>query len=248
MNLEAKNISKSYGSHVVLKDISFKVNGGEIYCLLGKNGSGKSTLLNILSDLIKPDKGIVLINGYSFTEKGQDIKQEIGVQSQYPQLIEELNFFDYLELIGTIYNVDSKIIKERVQYFASYFFNEEDKLTKVISKYSSGMKQKTLLCATLLHKPNLLFFDEPFAYIDNIARNKMYNFFKSYVSENKIIFFTSNNLTEATEFATHVGIIKDSSLIFDESLKDSIKTGENIRHIYNELLQPEEMSTNELLN
>ncbi len=216
MKLEVINLSKNYGPKEVLKDISFTINGGEIFCLLGKNGSGKSTMINILTNLLEPDKGKILFNGASFSDKNALIKKHIGLQSQYKQLIEELNTYDFLELIGAIYEMEKSDIKERINDLINYFFESDElkALYKSMSAYSAGMKKKVLLCSTLLHKPDVVFFDEPFINLDPVASNKLCRLLKNYINENRIIFISSHDLSYVKNISTTISILHDKEIVY----------------------------------
>ncbi len=216
MKLEVVNLSKNYGQKEVLKNVSLTINGGEIFCLLGKNGSGKSTMINILTNLLEPDKGKILFNGSSFSDKNTFIKKHIGLQSQYEQLIEELNTYDYLDLIGTIYEMKKTDIKERINYLVNYFFESDElkDLHKSISVYSAGMKKKVLLCSTLLHKPDIVFFDEPFINLDPIASNKLSNLLKNYINEDRIIFISSHDLLYVKNVSTTISILHSKEIVY----------------------------------
>lgn len=229
MKLEIRNLSKKFGRKEVLKNISMTINGGEIYCLLGKNGSGKSTMINVLTNLMEPDKGEILYDGFSFSEKGTFIKKHLGLQSQYAQLIEELNTFDFLELIGTIYEMEKTEMKNRINYLVDYFFEPHDlkDLYQSISKYSAGMKKKILLCSTLLHKPDIVFFDEPFIYLDPIAGNKLSKLLKNYINKDRIIFISSHDLSYVESISTRVSILHNKEIVYCEKTENISFTENN---------------------
>ena len=130
MNIVLENVSKKFNNLQVLNDINLKVSAGEVFCLLGKNGAGKSTIINIIANLIEPDFGTVSINGLNYMDSNLEIKKMVGLQSQFDQLIEELNAFDYLNFIGLIYHVDPKILGERISELLNFFFDEKNSLKK----------------------------------------------------------------------------------------------------------------------
>lgn len=240
MQVELKNISKGFASNQVLKNISLEITGGEIFCLLGKNGSGKSTLLNLLANLIEPDRGQVLINNKLYSEQGQRIKNKIGLLSEYPQLIEELNIFDFLQLTGSIYRMEKESVNSRAKSLIHLFFNDEDDLTKEIAAYSKGMKQKALLCAAILPNPDLLLLDEPFANLDPGACDRVYHLLKAYATPNRIIFFTSNNLVHAQKVSTRIGILNNGELIFQAKTIEFPNDGKTLEDIYYNLTKNDE--------
>ncbi|QEC73459.1 ATP-binding cassette domain-containing protein [Arachidicoccus ginsenosidivorans] len=122
-----------------------------MYCLLGKNGAGKSTLLNIIADISKPTQGKVWIGGLNYQEDELAIKKELGIQSEFDQIIGDLNAIDYLQWIGMLYGMNKSASLERIENLLGYFFENEEELLKKSKSYSSGMRKKLSICAAMLH-------------------------------------------------------------------------------------------------
>ncbi len=232
MNLQVTNIIKNFKKNEVLKDLSFSINGGQVYCLLGRNGTGKSTIINLLCNLIEPDKGHIYINDIHFNNKQIDLKKNIGLQSQFNQLIEELNTIDFLEMIGLIYKMGKKDITIRRKELIDYFFDEGEDISKIIKTYSTGMQKKVSLCAAFLHKPDIVLLDEPFTHLDTPTCNKLCSLIKTYSNDDRIIFISSHDLQYVEKIATNIGIIENGKLVFNDSLERFTDTGHNIEQAF----------------
>jgi ABC-2 type transport system ATP-binding protein len=220
MEIIAANLSKSFGDKKVLDTIDLSLRGGMVYCLLGRNGAGKSTLINLLSDLLDPDTGTISINGESFKGPGAtNLKKTIGLQSQLGQLVEELNVFEYLELVGNIYRLPKQEMLTRRAALLSFFFHDEKIQRDPIGAFSAGMKKKAELCAAFLHRPEFVLLDEPFSSLDTIAANSLCEMIRAYSDENRVILVSSHDLLYVEKIATHAGILQNGHLVFNDSIK-----------------------------
>lgn len=225
--LEIQNISKKFGKKEVLKSLSFKVDNGTVYSLLGKNGVGKSTLINVVIDLIKPDEGEIFINNNPHNKLNTIDKKNIGVVGEELALIEEISGSDYLFFIGRLYKLPNSTIKNRIDDLVKYFFEDNNDLKKSISKYSTGMKKKLAFCAAVLHTPNILILDEPFSGLDPLVANQMIEFLNIYRNKNRVIFISSHDLSYVEKIATHIGVLDNGILQFNSTLKDFTENGTN---------------------
>ena len=248
MNIQLQQLSKVYGKQIVLNNLNLRVEQNNIYCLLGKNGAGKSTLLNIIADISKPTQGQVLIDGLNYQHNELDIKKQLGIQSEFDQIIGDLDAIDYLQWIGMLYGMDKAALPERIENLLGYFFENEEELLKKSKSYSSGMRKKLSICAAVLHRPNLLILDEPFANLDPVAGQKLCNFINAYKSPERIIVVSSHDLLYVDKIATQIGVLYDSVLAFNGTLAEFKENGSS--SIDNELLkylQPEHQDAS-LLN
>lgn len=235
MHIQLQHLSKIYGKQIVLNNINLGVEQNNIYCLLGKNGAGKSTLLNIIADISKPTQGKVLIGGLNYQEDELAIKKELGIQSEFDQIIGDLNAIDYLQWIGMLYGMNKSVSLERMENLLGYFFENEEELLKKSKSYSSGMRKKLSICAAVLHKPRLLILDEPFANLDPVAAQKLCNFINAYKSAERTIIVSSHDLLYVDKIATQIGVLYDSALAFNGTLSQFKENGSS--SIDNELLK-----------
>lgn len=223
--IQIKQITKSYTIKRVLDNINISIQPNSNYCLLGKNGAGKTTLINIMSDLIEPDSGEILFNSQGYTTNEMEIKRDVGLLSEVNYLIEELSGYEYLIFVGKLYRLSKDELKKRIESLGSYFFDDLGDLRKIVSNYSTGMKKKLMFCSAVLHKPNILLLDEPFAGLDPVAANLLVDFLNKYRNENRIIFLSSHDLNYIEKVATHIGVLEGGKIIFDDTLASFLEYG-----------------------
>lgn len=228
MSLKINSIVKQYGRKLILDNLSIEVDKGVNYTLLGKNGAGKTTLINIISDFVKADMGRVEFNAMNYQNNAFEIKRNIGIVSEGNFLINELTGNEYLNFVGKLYNIPNQELKMKMESLTKFFFSEADDLKKVISKYSTGMKKKLELCASVLHTPQFLILDEPFSGLDPVAANQLISFLNKYQNGNRIIFLSSHNLNYIEKIATHIGVLNDSKIIFDGTLNEFTQNGKDL--------------------
>ena len=166
--IEFKNISLSYGNRLILDNINFKINEGQIFGMLGPNGVGKSTIFNLITGLITPKYGKILINGQDATNFPiylRTKKFKVGYVPQYGGYFNDLSLYDNLKAISEIIIADTNLRSQRINYVISKF--ELDNLKEIKAKHlSGGQKRKLVLALALLSEPKVLLLDEPFAALD----------------------------------------------------------------------------------
>ena len=166
--LEFKNISLSYGNRIILDNINFKINEGQIFGLLGPNGVGKSSIFNLITGLISPKYGQILINGHDATKFPIYLRTKqfkVGYVPQYGGYFNELSLHDNLKAISEIIIKDRNLRSQRINYVISKF--ELDSLKDIKAKYlSGGQKRKLVIALALISEPKVLLLDEPFAALD----------------------------------------------------------------------------------
>ncbi|MBC8988165.1 ABC transporter ATP-binding protein [Pedobacter sp. N36a] len=247
MKITVTGLTKKYGENIVLDKVDLKCTGGTVYCLLGRNGVGKSTLINLLSDLIEATSGDIYINEHNYKESEILIKKQTGLLSQYDQLIHELNASDYLHWIGLLYGLHKETIAKQSSNLLDFFFDSDEDLRLPCSKYSSGMKKKLAVCAAVLHKPNFLLLDEPFANLDPLAASKLCDFLNAYKSCNRVILVSSHDLLYVDKLATHIGVLSGAQLVYDDTISAFKNNTGSINEELLKYLKPKD-GTSSLLN
>ncbi len=186
--IEFKNVSLAYGNRLILDNISFGINEGQIFGMLGPNGVGKSTIFNLITGLIKPKYGKILINGHDATNFPIYLrakKFKVGYVPQYGGYFNDLSLNDNLKAISEIVIKEKNLRSERINYVISKF--ELDNLKEIRAKHlSGGQKRKLVLALALLSEPRVLLLDEPFAALDVLTIKMLQEIIVSLQQENRI--------------------------------------------------------------
>ncbi len=207
-----ENLQKSYGSSVAVKDVSFKIEPGEIFGLLGPNGAGKTTTLRALCTLITPDSGRLEVSGVSVTDQPRMARQRLGYVAQEVALDKVLTGRELLQLQAAIYHIPGKLAKERIDKVI-HLLGIEDWADKKTGTYSGGIRKRLDLAAGLLHQPDVLVLDEPTVGLDIDSRVAVWNFLRQLRDSGTTVLITSHYLEEVDALADRVAIIDKGVVI-----------------------------------
>ena len=207
-----EKLQKSYGSSVAVKDVSFKIEPGEIFGLLGPNGAGKTTTLRALCTLITPDAGLLEVSGVSVIDQPRIARQRLGYVAQEVALDKVLTGRELLELQGAIYHIPSKLAKERINKVIS-LLEIKDWADKKTGTYSGGIRKRLDLAAGLLHQPDVLVLDEPTVGLDIDSRVAVWDFLRQLRDSGTTVLITSHYLEEVDALADRVAIIDKGVVI-----------------------------------
>jgi len=210
--LEVKNLAKNYGDFKAVKGISFDIQEGEIFSLLGPNGAGKTTTISMLSTLYVPTGGEATIGGHSITKEPMAVRSIIGVVPQEIALYDDLNARENLTFWGQMYGLTGKGLKTRVEEVLEQI-GLMDRAKERVKAYSGGMKRRVNIGVGLLHKPRLLFMDEPTVGIDPQSRRAILDSVKQLNKQGMTVLYTTHYMEEAAELSDRVGIIDHGELI-----------------------------------
>ena len=206
-----EDLSKRFGDFTAVNNVSFDVKKGEIFGFLGANGSGKSTTIRMLIGILEPTSGCAIVNGYNVIENPEMVKQSIGYMSQRFSLYEDLTVKENLEFYGGIYGMDETEIKTRILWALekSDLTGKED---VIAFELAGGWKQRLALSCALLHKPKIVFLDEPTSGVDPISRRNFWNLIQSITYEGITVFVTTHYLEEA-EYCNSLAFIYNGEII-----------------------------------
>lgn len=210
--LEVKDLVKKYDANVAVNGISFNIKEGEIFSLLGPNGAGKTTTISVLSTLLPPTSGDAVIGGFSVCSHPMDVRKIIGVVPQELALYEELTAIENLSFWGKMYGLGGKTLKTRIDEILD-MIGLTGKAKARIKTYSGGMKRRVNIGIGLLHKPRLLFMDEPTVGIDPQSRRAILDSVKDLNRSGMTVLYTTHYMEEAQELSNRVGIIDHGQLI-----------------------------------
>jgi ABC-2 type transport system ATP-binding protein len=210
--LEVKDLVKKYGDFTAVKGISFDIKEGEIFSLLGPNGAGKTTTISMLSTLYTPTSGEATIGGHSITKEPMAVRNLIGVVPQELALYDDLTARENLVFWGQMYGLSGRTLKLRVDEVLEQI-GLADKAKNRVKTYSGGMKRRVNIGVGLLHKPSLLFMDEPTVGIDPQSRRAILDSVKALNQQGMTVLYTTHYMEEAEELSDRVGIIDHGELI-----------------------------------
>ena len=205
--VKVSNVTKRFNDKLVLDNISFEIEEGEIFGLIGPNGAGKSTLINIMTTLVEATNGSVEIGGYDIVKQPIEAKSLIGLVPQELALMEEMTAYDNLLFFGSLYGLSYKVLKERINE-ALMATGLMDRKKEKVKKFSGGMKRRLNIAAALMHHPRILIMDEPTVGVDPQSRNHIFEFTKKICKErNTTVIYTSHYMEEIEELCSKVFIM-----------------------------------------
>ena len=210
--LEVHDLVKKYGDFTAVKGISFDIKEGEIFSLLGPNGAGKTTTISVLSTLYAPTGGDAIVGGHSVSKEPMAVRQLIGVVPQDLALYDDLTARENLSFWGQMYSLSGKALKTRIGEVLEQI-GLTDKANQRVKTYSGGMKRRVNIGIGLLHKPRLLFMDEPTVGIDPQSRRAILDSVKDLNKQGMTVLYTTHYMEEAQEISDRVGIIDHGDLI-----------------------------------
>ncbi len=208
--VETTELTKAFGKHLAVNNVSFHIRKGEIFGFLGPNGSGKSTTIRMLCGILTPSSGSGSVLGFDIYNESEKIKQNIGYMSQRFSLYEELTVNENLEFYAGIYGLDAAQTKKRMTEITE-LANLEGKEDFQARMLSGGWKQRLALGCALIHQPPLLFLDEPTAGVDPVSRRIFWEIIRHLAKNGVTVFVTTHYMDEA-ELCDTVGFINNGSL------------------------------------
>ena len=215
--LEARNLGKYYSGIPAVREVNFSVARGQVLGLLGPNGSGKSTTVSMVTSLLEPTTGQVLLDGTPIDLAPLEYKARIGYVPEEAHLYTYLTGPEYLELIGQLRGLDPKVLREKIDAFLVVFGLEDDRHA-TMSAYSKGMRQKILISAALLHDPEIIVLDEPNSGLDVTSTLILRSLVQELAAAGKIIIYSSHVLEIVEKVATDVLILHDSRVVAHDSV------------------------------
>ncbi|GAI94699.1 unnamed protein product, partial [marine sediment metagenome] len=168
IDIQTVGLSKNFGSVVALSNLDLEVQRGSVFGLLGPNGAGKTTAVRILSGLLKQTSGNAKVCGFDVDSQRREIKSATGLLPETPGLYSKLSAVEFLEFIGALNDMSGELLNKRIDSLME-LMGLDERQNDLLESYSSGMKQKVLVASTVLHEPQLVFFDEPTSRLDPAA-------------------------------------------------------------------------------
>jgi ABC-2 type transport system ATP-binding protein len=215
--LEVRALRKSFGTLVAVEDVSFTLQKGELIGLLGPNGAGKSTTVSMISGLLKPDRGEVLIDGRRLGGDTDAVKTRIGLVPQDIALYEELSALQNMRFFGALYNLSGSALDHAMR-MALDLVGLEDRAKDRVADFSGGMKRRLNIAASLLHDPDILLLDEPTVGVDPQSRNAIFDNLETLKAAGKALLYTTHYMEEVERLADRIIIIDHGKAIANDTL------------------------------
>lgn len=216
--VEVNHLTKKFGNFISVNEISFKVNQGEIFGFLGANGAGKSTTIKMLCGLLEPSSGEAFVGGYNIKTETDLVKKNIGYMSQRFSLYNDLSVEENISFFGGVYGIESSVLKERKAWVleTANLLGKEKILT---GSLPGGIKQRLALGTAVIHKPGIVFLDEPTSGVDPISRRSFWELIHQLANEGITVFVTTHYLEEA-EYCNNILLINAGKLIAEGNAKE----------------------------
>ena len=235
--IEAINLTKKYDNLLAVNDLNLQVHK-ELFVFLGPNGAGKTTSIKMMTGLLKPTSGKVTIEGYDLVEQPVEAKRHFGLVPDTPVLYDKLSLKEFLEFIGSVYEVERSHFKRRYNQLID-LFDLNDRKNDLIQNFSHGMKQKCVLAAALIHDPKVLFLDEPTVGLDPKSARNLKDLLKGLVEKGTTVFMSTHILEIAEAMCDRVAIINKGKIValgnMDELRLKSQQKEKSLEDIFLEL-------------
>ncbi len=219
--IEIKGLQKSYGNLEVLKGVNLTVRRGTMMALLGPNGAGKTTIVRILSTLLKPDSGSVIVAGHDVVKDADAVRHSIGLTGQYAAVDDYLTGRQNLVMMGRLYHLPKDKAEARAEELLEQF-GLTDAAERIAKGYSGGMRRRLDLAASLVATPPIVFLDEPTTGLDPRSRLQMWDVIEKLMKGGATILLTTQYLEEADKLADRIAVI-DRGTIIAEGTADELK-------------------------
>ena len=216
--IEVKGLTKKYGGHTAVDNVSFKIRNGRIYGLLGPNGAGKSTTMNIIAGCLSPTDGTVLINGYDICDQPREAKRQIGYLPEQPPLFGDMTPFEYLCFVAEAKGVKDDLIDRQVKEAMTVtdILSVKDRLIRNLSK---GYRQRVGIAQTMLGSPDIIILDEPTVGLDPKQLTEIRALIRK-LGEKLTVIVSSHILSEISELCDHVIILSHGRVVADDSMAE----------------------------
>jgi ABC-2 type transport system ATP-binding protein len=220
--IQVQNIHKSFGEIQAVQGVSFEVQPGEIFSLLGPNGAGKTTTIAMLSTLLRPDQGDAFVLGHSVCGQPMEVKKVLGVVPQEIALYEDLSARENLTFWGKMYGLRGAALRTRTDEVLETIGLSERAGGRV-SKFSGGMKRRVNIGVALLHKPQVIYMDEPTVGIDPQSRRNILDSVVTLKNQGMTVLYTTHYMEEAQELSDHIAIMDHGKLIASGTHAELVK-------------------------
>ena len=229
--IETHYLSKTFGKLEAVRDLELRIPKGTLFGFLGPNGSGKSTTVKMLTGILRPTRGQVLIAGQSIAHSPVDVKKRIGVLPEDLALFGLLTIWEHLLMVGPVYGLTRKETERRAEQLLSYLDLWQGRHT-YIDEASTGMKKKCALAMALIHNPEVLFLDEPFEGIDPISSRNIKDLLLLLAGKGVTVFLTSHILEIVERLVQSFAIIVEGRIVCSQTVEETLQAGDSLEDLF----------------
>ena len=209
--IELRGLTKTFGDFTAVDGLDLRIGTGEFFGLLGPNGAGKTTTISMMSTVLLPTAGEILIDGVPLTRRASALKRKLSVITQEYSMRQDMNMEEVMEYQGRLYRLPRKVIREKTEELLTFAgLNEYRRRT--VRHLSGGMKRKLMICRALMIEPEILLLDEPTAGMDALSRRQMWNLLRRVNSNHMTIVLTTHYIEEAQALCDRVALINRGRL------------------------------------
>lgn len=240
--IKIENVTKSYvkGKKSV-DNLNLEIKDGEIFGFLGPNGAGKTTTIKMITGILNPDEGDILIDGKSIEKEPLEAKKRFGFVPDSPDMFLKLKGIEYLNFLAEIYEIPVELKKERIEKLTKKF-EIYNNLNEQIESYSHGMRQKIVICGALLSNPKNWILDEPMTGLDPKSSFDLKKMMREHSRNGNTVFFSTHVLEVAEKLCDRVGIINHGKLVFVgtlEEMKSKFNENTSLENLFLEITENE---------
>jgi len=210
--IQLVNLTKHYGKIAAVDGLNLEVPAGQIFGFLGPNGAGKTTTIRVMMGILKPSAGRVLLGGYDVERDAVNAKAISGFIPDRPFLYEKLSGAEFLEFIGKLHRLEPPRLRQRIAELLDLLELTPWK-DELVESYSHGMKQRLVVCASLIHEPRILIIDEPMVGMDPKGARTLKDLFRALAHKGTTVFLSTHSIGVAEEICHRIGIIQQGRLI-----------------------------------
>jgi ABC-2 type transport system ATP-binding protein len=211
--IKITGLTKKYGNHIAVDDLTLDIYENEVFGLLGSNGAGKTTTIHMLATLLKPSSGSATVNGYDIVGQPAKVRSSIGIVFQAPSSDDMLTGYENLQLHSMLYSIPHHSRKQRIDEVLN-LVGLTERMHDQVKTYSGGMRRRLEIARGLLHKPKVIFLDEPTLGLDPASRETMWKYIQRLVKEEKMtVILTTHYMEEADMLCNRIGIIDKGRIV-----------------------------------
>jgi ABC-2 type transport system ATP-binding protein len=217
--IQLRDVVKSYGDRTAVDGLTLAIPGGEVFAFLGPNGAGKTTTIKLIAGLLRPTSGTVTVCGHDMAVEPLEAKRRLSYVPDHPYLYERLTGREFLTFVGEMYGMPTDTIETETRRLTEVF--EMDGYLDVLAReYSHGMRQRTVICAALLHAPDVIVIDEPMVALDPKSARLLKRIFRHEADRGAAVFVSTHTLSVAEEVADRIGIVRGGHMVVETTVAD----------------------------